>query len=137
VVQLAPQKEGMPIQRDPDKLEKEALKNLMRFNRAKCKVLGQCELIYEYRLGEELTESSPVEKDLGDLMDEKLDMNQWCALAAQKANSILDCINREVAIRKREVIVPLGPPAQERCEAVGTGPKEGHEGDWRAEAPLL
>jgi len=127
----------MPIQRDLDKLEKEALKNLMRFNRAKCKVLGQCELIYEYRLGEELTESSPVEKDLGDLMDEKLDMNQWCALAAQKANSILDCINREVAIRKREVIVPLGPPAQERCEAVGTGPKEGHEGDWRAEAPLL
>ena len=62
---------------------------------------------YQYKLGNERIDHSCAEKDVGILVDRKLDMSQQCALVAQKANCVLDCTNRNVASRVREVILPL------------------------------
>jgi len=127
----------------------------MRFNKAKCKVLhpGQGSPQHQSKLGNELIEGSPVEKDLEVLVVEKLYKSQQCVLAAQKANHTLhkhrNCLypgpqkqRRGQQVERADsapllcsgetppgvLCLSLEPSAQERHGLVGAGPEEGNEG---------
>ncbi|PKU43063.1 rna-directed dna polymerase from mobile element jockey-like [Limosa lapponica baueri] len=143
------------IQRDLDRLERWARANVMKFNQAKCKVLhlGRGNPKHKYRLGGEWMESSPEEKDLGVLVNEKLNVSP-----SVHADSPESQLHPGLHQRKHGQQVaggdstpllcsrktPLGVmcPAlesstQEGHRPIGTGPAEGHEDDRRAGGPLL
>jgi len=82
------------IQRDLGRLQSWAQRNLMKFNKGKCRVLhlGRNNPMHQYRLGADLLQSSS-------LVVDKLTMSQQCALVAKKANGILGCMKKSVASR--------------------------------------
>ena len=91
------------IQQDLDRWESWVRKIMMRTDKSKHGVLhlerNAC--LHQYRLGDDLLETS-TEEHLGVLVDNRLTMNQQCALVAKKANSILGCIRNSMASRSRE-----------------------------------
>ncbi|GAB0192529.1 cAMP-dependent protein kinase inhibitor alpha [Grus japonensis] len=139
------------IQRDLDRLERWARANHVKFNKAKCKVLhvGRRNPKHDYRLGKEWIESSPEEKDLGVLIDEKLAVcacspeSQLCpGLHQERCDQQVEGGDPAPLLHSGEtppgVLHPaLGAPVQERHGAVGASPEEGHKADQRAGAPLL
>ena len=58
--------------------------------------------MHRYRIG-----GTWLDRDLVVLVDHSLRMSQQSAAAAKKVNTVLGCINREIASRSREVIIPL------------------------------
>ena len=68
------------IQRDLDRFEKWAQVNPMKFKKAKCKILqlGHGNPHYQYKLKVVRIKHTPAKKDLGVLMDGKLNMSQQC-----------------------------------------------------------
>ncbi|KAJ7417050.1 rna-directed dna polymerase from mobile element jockey-like [Willisornis vidua] len=113
--------------KDLDRLKRRDCENLMKFNKAKYKdlYLSQGNPKHGYRQCEEWIKSSPIEKDLRALINEKL-ITQQEMISEQRATHILSCIKRSVACRSREVIFSfncshetlpgllhpaLGPPA--------------------------
>jgi len=97
------------IRRDLDRLERWACANLMKFNKAKCKILhlGRGNPKHKDRLGREQTESSLEKKDWGVLVDEKLSVTWRCTPAAQKADHSLGCIPSSMARMAWEGILSL------------------------------
>ncbi|KAK4830178.1 hypothetical protein QYF61_008969 [Mycteria americana] len=97
------------LQVDLDRLEHWAVINGMKFNKSKGRILhlGWSNAGHKYKWGEEWLESSPAERDLGGLVDRRLNTSQQRALAAKRANRILGCIKHSVTSRSKEVITPL------------------------------
>ena len=102
-------KGGEALPRDLDRLESWAITICIKLKKSKCWVvhLGRGNPGYKYRLADEMLESSPAERDLGAVVDSKLNMSQQHALAARRADCILGCIKHGIASQSREGIVPL------------------------------
>ncbi|PKU48016.1 rna-directed dna polymerase from mobile element jockey-like [Limosa lapponica baueri] len=139
---------GDAIQRHLDRLERWACANLMKFNKAKCKVLhvGWGSPKHIYSLGREWIEGSPEEKVLGVLVDE-LNMTQQCMLRPEnqphpglhqkKCGQQAKGDDSGPRLHSGETLPGVLHPAQEGCGPAGASSEEGHEDDQRAGAPLL
>ena len=97
------------IQRDLDRLKEESNRNLMKLQKDKCKVLhlGRKNPLHQYKLRTDQLGSNSAGRHLGILVDSKLNINHLCALAAKTASSLLGCINRTIASRPREHVIPF------------------------------
>jgi len=143
------------IQQDLGRLESWEVRDLLRFNKSKCRALylGRNNCMRQYRLGDDLLESHSAEGDMGVLVDNRLAMSQQCVLVAEKASGIMGCIKRVCQKVETEVILPLllcpveatfrilcpvlGSPAQKRQGSPRRSPARAHEDNKGPGATLV
>ncbi|KAJ7411880.1 RNA-directed DNA polymerase from mobile element jockey-like protein [Willisornis vidua] len=103
------------LHRDFNKIEGWAITNHRKFNKRKCQILhlGWDNPGCMYRLGNESLESSATERDLGVLVNVKLNMNQQCP-GSQEGNHVLGGIRQSITSRSKEGIVLLSASALEQ-----------------------
>ena len=58
-------------------------------------------------MGDTWLTNTTSKKDLGIVVDHKLNMSQQCDVAAKRANAILGYINRSITSKSCKVLVPL------------------------------
>ena len=90
------QEDCTAVQQGLDRLDSWTGRNLMRFNKSKCRVLhlGRNNCMHQYRLGDDLQEKTSAEKDAVMLVENRLAVSHQHALVIKKANVILGCIKR-------------------------------------------
>ena len=107
--QVGSEADRMDIQNDIEKLGKWGEDWAMSFNIDKCKILhlGNKNPCVKYKLyGKEISVVEK-EKDLGVLVDNKLNFDEQCATAAKKGNQILGIVKRNFSYLDRDIFVRL------------------------------
>jgi len=81
----------------------------MAFNTAKCKImhLGRHNPRYQYKMGDQVLETTELERDIGVLVNNNLKPSEQCAKAARTANAVLGQIARAFHYRDRWTFVRL------------------------------
>ena len=81
----------------------------MKFNVGKCKVLhlGRRNPRYEYNMGDRTLETATEEKDMGVIIDEKLQFDKHTEVKANKANKVLGLLRRSFETLDKETLVWL------------------------------
>jgi len=97
------------LQNDLDKLFNWSTEWQMKFNTDKCAVihLGSKNTGAEYLLGNEKIKSSSNERDLGVIIDNKLNFSEHCDHIIKQANSTLGLIKRTIKYKSKDTIVRL------------------------------
>ena len=98
------------IQRDIDRLGKWGDDWEMSFNVGKCKVLhlgGRKNPCSSYKLNGEDIQEVGKEKDLGVIVDNKLNFNEQCATAAKRGNMVLGIMKRNFNLGDKDVTLKL------------------------------
>ena len=105
---VSPPAGGVQLQADLDALNRWSNTWLMPFNLSKCKVLhlGRANPGLEYTMSGAMLDSTPLEKDLGVLVDADLKFREQASSAVAKATQILAVIRRSFALID-EVTLPL------------------------------
>ncbi|GAB0176301.1 mitochondrial enolase superfamily member 1 [Grus japonensis] len=118
------------IQRDLNRLEKEANRNVLKFSKGKCEVLhmGRSIPTYQYMLGADQLESGLAAKDMVVLVNTKLTVSQQCALVAKAANS-LGCVRQTTASRLKKAILLLCSALVRHTWSAGSSPGLSSAGD--------